>query len=107
MILQIQTKAVETSTTIFLNYGAVGAMLVMCIVALIYMARFFIKQNERQSAQSRAEISELRNTINKYISDDRERMIKVIERNSETHTKLVDSIQDLREEIHELKKKPS
>ncbi|MES2457196.1 MAG: hypothetical protein V4594_16700 [Bacteroidota bacterium] len=99
----LQAQVIESSTTVILNYGAVGAMLIMCIVALIYMSRFFIRQSEKQGAHYTSEVAALRTQLNKYIEEDRKEMMSVIMKNTEVIQSVGNSIEDLRTEIHEYK----
>ena len=42
----LQAKIVETSTSVLLNYGVAGAMLILCILALVYVHKSSTKQFE-------------------------------------------------------------
>lgn len=94
--LQVQTSdksMVEGSTAILFNYGAVGALLVLCILAIIFLVRFFIKQNEKRDAYFTGQINEMRTHMNKYIEEDRREMLNVITQNTQ-------ALRELKIEIH-------
>ena len=101
----LQAKVVETSTTVILNYGAVGALLVMCIIALIYMSRFFIRQSEKQALSTSVQISALQLQLNKYIEEDRKLMLDVITHNTLAFKTISEVVEDFRKELHNLNKK--
>lgn len=86
---QLVTKSTET----ILNYGAIGAMLFICMVVIYTMGRYFGKQ-----------LSAVTTRMNKYIDEDRAKMIDVISNNTIAFTNMMGSIDDLKNELHELKK---
>lgn len=98
MIL-LQAKVVETATTVVINYGAIGALLVMCIIAIVYMHKSSTKQFEKQDTRYAAEVSDLRLQMNKYITEDRAKMLQVIENNTL-------AFKELKNELHFSNNKP-
>ena len=101
----LQAKIIESSTTVILNYGAIGAILILCVVALFWMARYFVKQSEKKDALYASQFATMRQELNKYIEDDRKEMIRVVVDNTRVIRDFINSVEELRKEIHEFKNK--
>ena len=78
MFLQIQQ-----TENVFLNYGPLGAFVVVCLIVIYAMGRFFSRQYEK-----------LESKMDKYISEDRAKMMEVIEKNTL-------AFNELRNELHQ------
>lgn len=102
IMLQVQDIP-QGSTTIILNYGAIGALLMLCIVALVFMSRFFIRQSEKQFTLYTNEAAALRTQMNKYIEEDRKELLRVVVENTKVLMSINKTIEDFREEMHEVK----
>lgn len=89
----LQSQTIEKSASVLFNYGAIGALLVLCIFAIIFLVRFFIKQNEKRDLFFTTQINEMNSRMNKYIEEDRKEMIKVINDNTQ-------AMRELQMEIH-------
>lgn len=99
----LQSKVVETTSKVILDYGALGAMLVLCIAALIYMIRFFIREFEKMRREYTTLIDSLRSQLGNYIESDRVKMILVIEKNTEAMLLQTKVIEELKNEIKYLR----
>lgn len=96
----LQTQTIEKSTSVLLNYGAVGALLVLCILAIIFLVRFFLKQNEKRDVVFNkqvdyltAQLNDMRQKMDKYVEEDRREMMNVISQNTQ-------AMRELKIEIH-------
>lgn len=68
------TKATDN----VLNYGAIGAILILCLLAIAYMAKFFMKLYNKLSDKCDA----MQLQLNKYVNEDRDKLISVITKNT-------------------------
>ena len=92
ILLQAETssKIVETGTFVLFQYGAVGAILVIALWALYSQNKESRKLYERLDERHVAEMKELRDQFNEFVSKDR----------AET----LSTIKEVSQRMHELRK---
>ncbi len=95
----LQAGVAETSTKVILNYGAIGAMLILCLIGIVSMSKFFMKQDTKRQDDMR----KLNEKMDRYIELDRKQMLDVITQNTMAFNNFISALEDIRQEIHYLK----
>ena len=110
-------KQTDTLFERLLNYGGMGILVIVVLIALWLLVKYFIRTNRQLLDSYRqigvdyaAEIKHLHEKIDKYIDEDRRSAQETIQRNTEAfneHTKafanFTEIVEELRQEIHNKK----
>lgn len=102
----ILDPVIEKSTIVLLNYGAVGAMLGLCILALVYITKIYLKQTKEQSDVTQktnenyqSQLTLLGNKLDKYIEEDRKKLMDVVFQNTVAFNKFLIVMEDVHEQL--------